>query len=224
MAVISGGNVIGGGGTMYSQGAPGNGTSQVWTVTVTGGPAGGTFKLAKDGMRSGAIAYNSSAAAMQTILEAMPSFGTGNVTVTGSDGGPFTVTAAGELAGKVQGPLTLAVNSLTGGTLPSVTSVIATPGVDAFGKGAAKGATTVDTTNGVRYLNTGTGAAPVWSAESSSEQTALLAAIPVAALADLAATPASFADLAAVRTWADTVTVKVNLILARLRTANILAP
>jgi hypothetical protein len=90
-------------------------------VTITGTPTGGTFTLSVAGYTTGPIAYNATAATVQTAMQAL---GTGfpfggdpaqNATVTGSAGGPYTVTFAGAAA-----PIT-AASSLTGGTSPAVT-------------------------------------------------------------------------------------------------------
>ena len=44
-----------------------------------------------DGETTDGIAFNPTAAAVRTALEAIPTVGAGNVDVTGSTGGPFTV-------------------------------------------------------------------------------------------------------------------------------------
>lgn len=144
-------------------GAPVAGTTEVQTVTVTGTPTGGTFKLEFKGQRTGTIAYNAAASAVQTALRALSTISGSNVTVTGSAGGPFTVTFAGDLAKKALPLLTLKENALTGGTAPSVTVVEATPGVDASHRGARTGETLTDTTNKKVYVNTGTATVPVWT-------------------------------------------------------------
>lgn len=102
--------------------------NEVQTVTETGAPTGGTFRLAFRGYVTTAIAQAAIGAAVQTALEALPSVGTGNVTVAGAAGGPYTVTFQGSRAAENQPLLELAVNSLTGGTNPSVTIVQTTAG------------------------------------------------------------------------------------------------
>ncbi len=164
MAIISGGHVIEGSvGPILNAGAPAAGTSEVLTVTVSGTPSGGTYRLRKDGLRTAAIAYDAAASAVQAALQAVPSYGSGNVQVTGSAGGPYTVTASGELAQRALSNLVLDTNSLTGGTNPTVQIVETTPGVNATAQGAGKGARLIDTTNGKEYTNTGTGTVPVWT-------------------------------------------------------------
>lgn len=65
-------------------------------VTVSDA-TGGTFKLSYQGQTTAAIAYNATAAAVQTALAALTTVGTGNVAVTGNAGGPWTVTFVGTL-------------------------------------------------------------------------------------------------------------------------------
>lgn len=77
-------------------------------VTVLGAPASGSFKLAwsAPGLStySENIAYNAAAATVQASLEENPGVGTGNVTVSGSAGGPYTVTLAARLRAKYGDP------------------------------------------------------------------------------------------------------------------------
>lgn len=74
--------------------------SAQWTIAMSGSPTGGTFRLAYDGFSTIPIAYNASAAVVQAALEGLPTIGTGNVAVTGTDlTGTLTVTFQGSLAG-----------------------------------------------------------------------------------------------------------------------------
>lgn len=102
---------------------------KVQTVTITGTPTGGTFTLTVAGATTGNIAYNASAATVQTAIQAL---GTGfafggnpaqTATVTGSAGGPYTVTFA--ITGAA-GPITADGSALTGGSSPTVTVAEAT--------------------------------------------------------------------------------------------------
>jgi multidrug efflux pump subunit AcrA (membrane-fusion protein) len=63
--------------------------------SLPGPPAGGAFTLAFDGQTTEPIPYAAPAAAVQAALEALPNVAPGDVTVTGSGGGPWTVTFAG---------------------------------------------------------------------------------------------------------------------------------
>ncbi|MDG3012146.1 hypothetical protein G4X40_18550 [Rhodococcus sp. D2-41] len=64
------------------------------TVALGGSPTGGTFTLTVDGQTTAGIAYDATAAAVKTAVGALSTVGASNVTVTGSAGGPYTVTLA----------------------------------------------------------------------------------------------------------------------------------
>lgn len=64
------------------------GTDEVQTVTVTA--TSGTFTLSFGGQTTSALAYNISAANLETALEALSTIA--GLSVSGSDGGPYTVT------------------------------------------------------------------------------------------------------------------------------------
>jgi hypothetical protein len=100
---------------------------EVQTVTIGGGATGGTFTLSFGGQTTAATAWNATAATVQTNLEALSSIGTGNVLVTGSAGGPWTVTFRGDLSHANQSPMTGSAASLTGGT-PTLTIATTTNG------------------------------------------------------------------------------------------------
>lgn len=104
------------------------GTSQVNTVTITGTPTGGNFTITVNGVTSGTIAYNAAAATVQSTLEAMSNIATGDVTVSGSAGGPYTLTWGGSYAG-VAVTVSSSGAGLTGGTTPAATTTTPTPAV-----------------------------------------------------------------------------------------------
>lgn len=91
----------------------------VQLITLTGA-TGGVFVLAVNGYPTSSIAYNAAAATVQTELEALASVGSGNVTVTGSAGGPYTVTFGGALAGTSL-PLIVANGGDLTGSSPTIT-------------------------------------------------------------------------------------------------------
>lgn len=66
-----------------------SGVAEVDTVTITNAPASGTFVLHFGGNATTALARNASAAAVQTALNLVAGVA---VTVTGSAGGPYTIT------------------------------------------------------------------------------------------------------------------------------------
>lgn len=109
---------------------PTPGTTEVQTVTITGIPTGGTFTLTMDGATTSALAYNAAAATVQTALQALATIGSGNALVTGSAGGPYTVTFASALALMDVNTLSADGTLLTGGTAPAVAVTVATPGVN----------------------------------------------------------------------------------------------
>ena len=86
--------------------------SEAFTVTLTGTPTAGTFTLSVGGQTTAGIAYNATATAVQSALAALSNVGTGNVIVTGSAGGPYSVTFS-----PVIGPLTANGSGLTGGSV-----------------------------------------------------------------------------------------------------------
>lgn len=81
--------------------------------TITMGATGGTFTVGYKGQTSSALAYNITAANMQTALEALSTIGAGKVTVSLS-GSVYTVVLADSLG--VHEPFVLGVGSLTGGS------------------------------------------------------------------------------------------------------------
>lgn len=94
---------------------------EVQVITLQSRPTGGTFTLTFEGQTTGAIAYNASAATVETNLEALSNI-TG-VTVTGDAGGPWTVTFdASPQAGNDVGQMTGSGASLTGMTLTHETT------------------------------------------------------------------------------------------------------
>lgn len=112
------------------------GTNEVQTLTETGTPAGGTFKLQFRGQRTATIPYNATAAQVDTALEALSLIGVGGVLSAGGPfpGTPITVTfnAAPYAATNVPN-LTVVESALTGGTTPAVAVTASTPGVPAIG-------------------------------------------------------------------------------------------
>jgi len=85
-------------------------------VTISGSPTGGTFTLTYQAQTTSALAYNATPDAVQAALAALSSIGAGNVSVSGDQGGPYTVVLYGGLP---QTAFT-AASSLTGGSSPAV--------------------------------------------------------------------------------------------------------
>lgn len=150
-------------------GVPSVGVDEIQTLTIGGTPTGGSFTLTFEGYTTAAIAWTAVDATLiadiQAKLEALANIGTGNVLVTDttmtSGIGAATLTFRVGLGKKDVG-LVVANSSLTG-TTPTVVVALTTTGVDASARGAAKGATLTDITNGKQYINSGTPAAPTWT-------------------------------------------------------------
>lgn len=91
--------------------------SEVQTLTIPSAPTGGTFTLTYEGQTTSAIAYNASAATVQTALRALSTIGSPNVVCAGGAlPTAITITFAGTLANKDVSLITANGGSLTGGT------------------------------------------------------------------------------------------------------------
>jgi hypothetical protein len=104
--------------------------SEVQRITITGTPTGGTFTLTFNSQTTTGIAYNATASAVQTALEALSNIDPGDVTATGGSlpGSFVTLTFGGQYAGTDVAAITANSASLTGGTTPTVTPTTITPG------------------------------------------------------------------------------------------------
>ncbi len=97
--------------------------SDVWTLSIAGNPAGGTFTLSFAGQTTAAIPFNATSAQVQTALQALTTIGPGNVACAG---GPLpsasvTITFAGTLGFQPLSAISVGNGSLTGGTNPTAT-------------------------------------------------------------------------------------------------------
>lgn len=128
--------------------------ADVQTITVSGTPTGGSFRLSFMGQTTAAIAYNAAAAAVQAALEALTTIGTGGVVCSGGafPGTPVVVTFAGDLVNRWQPLVTLYSNSLTGGSSPTATIAHTTPGGAAGGMWRAYDDAQSDGTNIARAI------------------------------------------------------------------------
>lgn len=104
------------------------GTQEVQTVTITGAPTGGSFKLTLSGQTTADIAFNATAAAVAAAVAALSNVGTGNVT---GGGGPLPGTAVTLTFSSTLGDVAqmTAAHTLTGGTTPGVSVAATTAGV-----------------------------------------------------------------------------------------------
>lgn len=145
--------------SLNKAGVPTNGVNEVKTLTIDA--AGGTFTLTYAAQTTSAIAFNALASVVQAALIALSTIGAGNISVSGSAGGPYTITFLGTLSGLPQ-TLTSTATSLTGGA-GTATVTQATLGVRGDYRSCALGQVVIDTTNNRIYENTGTRAKPVWT-------------------------------------------------------------
>lgn len=90
----------------------------VQTATITGTPTGGTFSITIGGQTASGLAYNAAASTVQTALRALTGFS--DISVSGSAGGPYTITFANQSA-----PVTVNQTALTGGTAATSQATIA---------------------------------------------------------------------------------------------------
>lgn len=104
------------------------GTNEVETISL-GAATAGSVAITFQGQTTGAIAWNASAAAVQTALESLSNVDVGDIIVTG---GPFpaavTLTFTGQYAGTDVTQVTVAPTGLTGGTVTVNTTTPGAPG------------------------------------------------------------------------------------------------
>lgn len=93
-------------------------------LTITGAPTGGTYTLAYAGQTTTATAPNATAATVQAALTTVTATASDSdpIRVYGAAGGPYLVVWRPQSA-RTASAITLATNSLIGGTDPSVTVV-----------------------------------------------------------------------------------------------------
>ena len=127
----SGGGSLAGLPAFFSQGVSGKFWRQgdnVQTVTINGTPTGGNFNLYSGG-NSTTLAYNAAASTVQTAIRAWGGIYAG-VTVSGSAGGPFTITFPNATSNVMvpSAPFSVDQSALTGGTAATSQATIAATG------------------------------------------------------------------------------------------------
>jgi hypothetical protein len=95
------------------------GEDEQQTITISGSPSGGTFTLTFLDDTTDAIARNATATTVKNELEELGTIGYGDLTVTGSAGGPWVITFGGTLTA-TDVPTLTATSSLTGGSSPAI--------------------------------------------------------------------------------------------------------
>lgn len=94
-------------------------TNEKQQIAIGGGATGGTFRARFNGSAyadSGAFPRMASSQTFKNLLQALPTIGSGNVSVVGPAGGPWVVEYTGALAGQNQPLLEIETTNLTGGT------------------------------------------------------------------------------------------------------------
>lgn len=92
---------------------------EIQSVTLTGGPTGGSFTLTWGGHTTSAIPYNALPSQVQSALQALTGVGPGNILVSGTTGA-WIVQFTATLGQASQSLLTKDNSGLTGGTSPNV--------------------------------------------------------------------------------------------------------
>lgn len=97
--------------------------NEVQTIDL-GAATAGTITITFDGETTAAIAFNATAATVETALEALSNINPGDVTVTGGPlPGTITLTFGGQYAGTNVPEVTVTPSGLTGGTVTVATTV-----------------------------------------------------------------------------------------------------
>lgn len=96
--------------------------NEIQRVVLAGSPTGGTFTLTYSGQTTSGVAYNASAATLQSALEALSNIGSGEALVTGPAGGAWLVEFAGTLAATNVDKMTGSGASLTGASSQTFTA------------------------------------------------------------------------------------------------------
>src|SRR5574341_386570 len=116
---------------LLNAGAPVDGTDEAQTLTYGGADAvavSGSFRVCYEGYRTAALAYDVSAADMQTALRALPSIGASGCSVALAAGPPrvYTVTFDGGNMAKLAVPLlTIESNTMLAAGATAVTVTVA---------------------------------------------------------------------------------------------------
>lgn len=135
------------------------GVDEVQTLSITGTPTGGSFTISFTNPYTGvvettaAIAYNASAAAVQSALLALDAFESGDVVATGGalPGTPVVLTFGGRYADRPVSALST-TDSLTGGSSPESAVAETTAGVPPAGTFGAYATANADGTGVARAI------------------------------------------------------------------------
>lgn len=127
--------------TRTQPGVVGGAVNQVYTITVTGTPTGGTFTITFNGETTDPIAYNASAADVLAAVLALDNVPAGAFTASGGalPGTPVVLTAAGAFLAADLPEMFADGSEFTGGTAPAVAAVSTTEGDSSEGSPAPAG-------------------------------------------------------------------------------------
>lgn len=134
------------------------GTNEVQTINFDATADAGSFTITFDGQTTGSIAWNASAATVESALEALPNIN--GVTVAGSSGS-FTVTFDGSLVDNRDVPQLTVNSSLT----RQVETLVSPTSWEFNSTGVAATSLSFTDANGAGALNTGTG---LWNGGSQA--------------------------------------------------------
>lgn len=155
------------GGNITQAGAPSSGTSSINTLDIKTSTSGGTGTLTFGGLTTPSFTWSATNATFLANIQLAldNTFGTNAFVAaagTLTNGiGTVTLTASNRLAKYAIGAMTV-TSAFTGGAAATISET--TAGVTATYWGCGKGTKVKDTTNGVDYINTGTGGgAPTWT-------------------------------------------------------------
>jgi len=110
-------------------------SQQIVYLSSTPVPVSGSFKLRFGGQQTTDLAFDADAMDVQVALEALSTIGSGNVTVDGFPGGPYTVDFAGTMTGPqatITGRASFDVTDAAIVVLPTVQGVLAVPSMRQF--------------------------------------------------------------------------------------------
>lgn len=103
---------------------------EVQTIEFSAIPDSGAWSISFDNEETASLAFNANAAAIEAALEALPSIGAGNITVSGNYTSGFTLTFGGALAGQALDLVQIQSNTLEISSVGITTTVTETTAGD----------------------------------------------------------------------------------------------
>lgn len=148
--------------------------NEVQQITLPPGTSGGTFTITAGGVTTGAIAWNAPANGASSVQSALGA----DFSVTGSNGGPYTITYINSLGGGPQSMATVDTSSLTGISTANAVAVVVpgSPTVNELQRVVVKSATASEYT---LTWNGDTTTSIAFAATASDVQTALNALLNI---------------------------------------------